>query len=119
MKATPIFHITEPSRWERALVEGSYACSTRDATLRDVGFVHCSFRHQVETVANCVYSDWTGPLLLLEMDPDKIPSEIRIENLDGGTEVFPHVYGPLPTAAVTVVHQLKRQPGGWTLPNDS
>lgn len=111
-----IFHITEPSLWQEAKATGSYVRSTRDATLDAVGFIHCSFRHQVETVANYLYDDWDADLLLLEVDPDKVPSEIRVENLDGGTEGFPHIYGPLPAPAVTTVHELVRDSGRWKLP---
>ena len=118
MERTAIFHITEPPVWERALVDGEYTQSTRDAALADVGFIHCSFRDQVETVANYIYDDWDEPLLLLEADLDAIPAEIRVENLDGGTEGFPHIYGPLPTDAVTAIHHLTRQPDGWRLPPD-
>ena len=113
-----IFHITEPSLWERAVIEGTYASSTREASLSDVGFIHCSFKDQVEMVANCIYDDWEGPLLLLEAHPGEIPSEIRVENLDGGSEGFPHIYGPLPIAAVKGVHSLARLGGKWTLPPD-
>jgi uncharacterized protein (DUF952 family) len=116
--ATAIFHITEPALWERALLDGYYSGSTRDADLSVVGFIHCSFKHQVGMVANFVYDDWDGPLLLLDMDPDKIPSEIRVENLDGGTEGFPHLYGPLPTSAVRAAYRLVRQGSCWTLPVD-
>lgn len=116
MGASRIFHIAEQARWERAVTDGSYVCSTRDARLSEVGFIHCSFEHQVETVANFLYGDWNGPLLLLEVDADEIPSEVRVENLEGGVEGFPHIYGPLPTAAVKAVHRLVRQATGWTLP---
>jgi uncharacterized protein (DUF952 family) len=111
-----IFHMAEPVPWEQARAEGWYAQSTRGATLADVGFIHCSFRHQVETVANHIYGDWDGPLLLLEVNPDEVPAEIRIESLDGGPEAFPHIYGPLPTTAVTAVHSLVMRPSGWRLP---
>lgn len=117
--ATSIFHITEPSLWELALADGSYERSTRDAALAQVGFIHCSFRHQVETVANYVYDDWPGSLLLLELDPDRISAEIRLENLDGGSEDFPHVYGPLPTTAVRAVHEMRRRDGTWQLPAET
>ena len=113
-----IFHMTDPSLWERAVIDGAYAGSTREASLSDVGFIHCAFKHQVEMVANYIYDDWEGPLLLLEADPREIPSEIRVENLDGGSEGFPHIYGPLPTAAVKAVHNLARQGAKWTLPTD-
>ena len=114
-----IFHIAEPLLWERALSRGAYTRSTRDAALSDVGFIHCSFRHQVETVANFIYDDWSEPLLLLELDPSTIPAEVRVENLDGGTEGFPHIYGPLPTDSVQGVHDLVRQAGQWRLPEEA
>jgi uncharacterized protein (DUF952 family) len=114
----PIFHVAEARLWDRAAAEGSYTCSTRDASLTEVGYIHCSFRHQVETVANYIYGDWDGDLLLLEVDPDCIPSEIRVENLDSGSEGFPHIYGPLPAAAVKAVHQLARVSGRYRLPSD-
>lgn len=112
----PIFHITETRLWERALADGSYTSSTRGASLGSVGYIHCSSRHQVETVANHIYDDWDGDLLLLEAYPDEIPSEIRVENLDGSTEQFPHIYGPLPVTAVKAVHHLVRDSDKWRLP---
>ena len=116
MGRSPIFHITEPALWEQARADGSYARSTRGGTLPDVGFIHCSFRHQVEKVANAIYADWRGPLLLLEINADDVPAEIRIESTAGGSERFPHIYGPVPTTAVTAVHPLRRRPSGWSLP---
>ena len=64
------------------------------------------------------YYEGAGELLLLEIDPKQVPSEVRFE---GG---FPHLYGPLPVSAVTNVRRLTqgglrglRQPrggpGGW------
>jgi uncharacterized protein (DUF952 family) len=113
-----IFHITETALWERALRDGSYTVSTRGALLSDVGYIHCSFKHQVETVANFIYGDWNGDLLLLQADPAAIPSEIRIENLEGGCEDFPHIYGPLPAKAVKAVFQLVREADRWRLPRN-
>lgn len=111
-----IFHLAEPRLWHDALRAGLYTWSTRGAGHGDVGFIHCSFRDQVVAVANRVYADWDGPLVLLELDAQRIPAEIRIENLEGGAEQFPHIYGPMPTAAVTAVHELRREPTGWKLP---
>jgi uncharacterized protein (DUF952 family) len=112
----PIYHIAEPEAWQRALGEGVYTRSTRNAGLAEIGFIHCSFLHQVETVANAVYADWDGPLLLVEVRPDGIPAEIRVESVGGGTDRFPHIYGSLPTAAVSAVHLLARRAGRWWLP---
>ncbi|MBV9133272.1 MAG: DUF952 domain-containing protein, partial [Chloroflexi bacterium] len=44
---TPIFHITRSRDWQSARREGIYQLSTRDRTLQDVGFIHCSYAHQV------------------------------------------------------------------------
>lgn len=111
-----IFHIAEPSAWRSAQDSGSYTRSTRGASLSEVGFIHCSFVHQVTTVANRLYGDWREGLLLLEACPDEIPAEVRVEPLDGGGEVFPHVYGPLPPEAVKAVHRLLRGADRWYLP---
>ncbi|MGN6250414.1 MAG: DUF952 domain-containing protein [Marmoricola sp.] len=112
----PIFHIAEPERWERALATGSYVGSTRGLDLDRVGFIHCSFEHQVAGAANAFYGDWTEALLLLEIDPERAGAELRVENLDGGAELFPHLYGPLPVAAVVAVEALERGRSGWALP---
>ena len=40
-------------------------------------------------------------LVLLEIDPAMLTCDVIDENLLGGDERFPHVYGQLPMAAVT------------------
>lgn len=45
-------------------------------------------------------------LLLLEIDLERISADVRWENLEGGSEPFPHIYGPLPLAAVISVQAL-------------
>jgi uncharacterized protein (DUF952 family) len=114
----PIFHIAEPAQWQDAVERGSYDRSTRGASLADVGFVHGSYAHQVELVANAIYADWADPLVLLEVDAAAVGSPVRVENLEGGTEEFPHVYGPIPVAAVRQVRLMERSDGRWRLPDD-
>jgi uncharacterized protein (DUF952 family) len=114
---TPIFHITEPALWQEASERGSYDRSTRSASLADVGYVHCSYADQVETVANALYADWSDALVLLEIDVAQVGSPIRVENLEGGTQEFPHIYGPIPAAAVHRTHRLDRSYGRWRLPD--
>jgi uncharacterized protein (DUF952 family) len=113
-----IFHITQPAHWQAATDSGSYTQSTRGKTLDEVGFIHCSLEDQIEMVADLVYGDWTGALTLLVIDTALVGSEIRVENLQGGPMQFPHIYGPLPTAAVTSVHQMGLRPSGWVKPDD-
>ena len=66
------------------------------------GFIHCSKPEQVISVANFKFRCQTD-LVLLYIDTDKVTSEIRYENCEGGNELFPHIYGPLNIEAVTHV----------------
>jgi uncharacterized protein (DUF952 family) len=111
-----LLHIADPADWADAQAAGSYDRSTRGASLGEVGFVHCSYAHQVERVAAAVYGDWDGELVLLHVDPDRLGVEVVEENLEGGDEPFPHVYGPILVEAVTAVSPLARVDGAWRLP---
>ena len=116
MTTERFFHLTEPSLWQQAKADGTYAWSTRGATLDEVGYLHCSYAHQVEAVAGYVYGDLDGDLVLLEIDSARVPAEIRVEQVDGAPEEFPHIYGPLPVDAVVAVHPLAREDRHWVLP---
>jgi glutathione S-transferase len=98
----PIFHIAEAAEWDEAFAEGEYRKSTLGYTLDQAGFIHCSRRDQLEAVANAVYGD-RYDLVLLLIDREKVHAEIRDENLEGGSELFPHIYGPLNLDAVMSV----------------
>jgi uncharacterized protein (DUF952 family) len=93
----PIFHITEASEWYAAAATGAYTGSTRGKTLEEVGFIHCSYDHQVAATAKVVYGDTTAPLVLVTIDPERVSSEIKVEN------EFPHIYGPLTVDALIAV----------------
>src|SRR6478735_3896349 len=95
-----IFHVTSETDWAQARRDGEYRLSTRGVTLKDQGFIHCSTAEQVERIANAVYADFDGWLVVLEIQTDRLPVEVRHENLDGGSEPFPHIYGALPVSAV-------------------
>lgn len=96
----PIFHLALPDDWAAAFQTGEYTMSTRDRTLADEGFIHASTLEQTEATANRFYAD-VDHLVLLRIDPDKVPHEIRWEApAPGVDELFPHIYGPLPISAV-------------------
>jgi uncharacterized protein (DUF952 family) len=99
-----IYHITSASNWAAARRQGSYAADT----LASQGFIHCSKPSQIITVANRYYAGQRG-LVLLAIAPAQVEAEIRFENLEGGSELFPHIYGPLNLDAVTMV--LPFEPG--------
>src|SRR5579864_2903915 len=96
-----IYHIARAADWEAAQTEGDYRISTRDRTLQDEGFIHCSHAHQVDNVAKMFYSG-LDDLVLLEIDRELVGPEVRDESV-GGDERFPHIYGPLNLDAVVQV----------------
>jgi len=106
-----LYHAAIPEEWERARDAGAYSVSTRNRSLDDEGFIHCSYRHQVEQVTNTFYSDLPD-LVLLEIDPTQLNVAVIDENSDGGEELFPHVYGPVPLHAVVAAHPWFRAPDG-------
>jgi uncharacterized protein (DUF952 family) len=107
-----LWHLAEGPDWTEAVRTGSYERSTRGQSLAEVGFVHCSYPDQLAGVAAAFYAD-ANDLVLLRVDPTGVPAEIRVE---GG---FPHVYGPIPVAAVTAVEPLTRDPTGRLLLPDA
>ncbi len=93
-----IFHISEPQRWQEAQSSGRY----QPEQFAVEGFIHCSTPEQVVQVANARFRGRTD-LLLLTIDTDKVGPEIRYENLEGGSQLFPHIYGELNLDAVTEI----------------
>ena len=99
-----IFHITSREAWESARPESAY----RPESFAAEGFIHCSTREQVVRVADARFRGRRG-LVLLCIDTDKVAAEIVYENLEGGRELFPHIYGALNADAVAEV--LEFEPG--------
>ena len=96
---TYITHICRPEDWRLAQEQGSYTV----ASLETQGFIHCSRPDQVLRVANFLYKDQPG-LLLLWIDPDRLASPLRWEHSDDNlSDDFPHIYGPLNLEAVVAV----------------
>ena len=90
-----IYHIASNSDWEDALKAGVYSADS----LQTEGFIHCSTSEQVLAVANRFYQGHTD-LMLLSIDEVQFKLPIRYENLEGGTERFPHVYAAIPLPAI-------------------
>lgn len=101
----PIYHLALSADWESEPTR-PYSTSTIGMTLADAGFIHCSFPAQVQQVADMAYRGRCD-VLLLEIDPARLTSKIEVENLDGGDEAFPHIYGPIDRDAVIRVTPLR------------
>ena len=110
-----IFHITRQEAWAKREDQSAVGCY-RPEMFPVEGFVHCSTRDQVVKVADIRFRGQKG-LVLLCIDTDKVTAEIRYENLEGGRELFPHIYGEINTDAVVQVAEFEAGVNGhFTLP---
>jgi uncharacterized protein (DUF952 family) len=112
----PIFHLALPDDWTAAFATGEYRMSTRGVTLEEEGFIHCSTEAQLQDTANRFYRD-LDRLVVLTIDQQLVPSPIVFEPPTPDLDVlFPHIYGPLPIAAVNVArHWMRAADTPWTL----
>lgn len=101
-----IVHICSRADWQAA--GHTYA----PASLDDVGFVHCSDLGTAHLPADALYAGRTD-MVLLQVDEDRLDAPLRWEPGSPPHPAgiwFPHVYGPIPEAAVVAVHDFP--PGG-------
>jgi len=90
-----IFHIASTTDVAAMRNNGEYRCES----LNTEGFIHCCDRNQLAGVVSRYYQDVDDVVLLL-LDADKITAALIRENTVGGSELFPHVYGPINGEAV-------------------
>lgn len=102
-----IYHITTEQDWNSAQKNGSYSADS----LQSEGFIHCSTAAQVQATANRFYHGSKG-LVLLHIDTNVLRTPVRFENLEGGVELFPHVYGAISLDAISGVSCLDPQTDG-------
>jgi uncharacterized protein (DUF952 family) len=96
-----IYHITTHAEWSAAKLAGVYT----PQGFAQEGFIHCSESHQLQGVRDRFFQGQTE-LCLLVIDPTRLSKPVVYENLEGGQELFPHVYEPLVIAAVVEVQAL-------------
>lgn len=96
-----IYHITgQPG--DSAVTQGQQYTAT---SLRDEGFIHCSSLEQLPGVVSRYYAA-DEELRILVVDTAKLESRLKYENTTGGSELFPHVYGPIDLTAIVKVIDL-------------
>ena len=96
-----IYHICRREEWEAARRAGAYPGSSQD---KADGFIHFSDGGQVKASAAKHRAGQSG-LVLLAVDADRLGPALKWEPSRGGA-LFPHLYGPLPVAAVLSAHDL-------------
>jgi uncharacterized protein (DUF952 family) len=94
-----IYHVVLPDVWEKFKTEPSYQAES----LQTEGFIHCSYKDQLETVLERYYKN-AGTVLVLSIETDKLESKL-VEEPSTNDEVYPHIYGPLNTSAVVAVEE--------------
>lgn len=109
-----VYHLASERDWVAAQREGTYRVSTRGATVDEVGYVHASFAGQLAGTASRFYADVTEPMVVLVIAVDRLGCEVVVEPAPGG-ERFPHLYGPVPVAAVLDVIPAGMRAGRLTI----
>jgi len=105
-----LVHLCSLAEWDQARSGGEL----RPDSLDQVGFVHLSAQYQVHLPANRLFAERVD-LVLLFLDPDLLGSPVRWEPGvpgDPTAMLFPHLYGPLPAAAVVDVRPYGPGPDG-------
>lgn len=101
MRENHIYHVCRAGEWQAAQGTGRYGGSSQD---RADGFIHFSSAAQVaESVAR--HRAGQAGLVILEVATAPLGDALRWEPSRGG-QLFPHLYGELPVAAVTRVAEL-------------
>ena len=109
-----IYHITTPAAWNKARQDDHYL----PEGFEQDGFIHCSKMEQIVGVGERYYAGQTG-LLILGINPDKLSSKLVFENLIGGDDLFPHIYGPLNLDAVESTAEFgQNAAGGFDIPTE-
>lgn len=106
-----IFHIAFRSDLQDAMKLYS------PASVTDCGFIHCAGARQLEDIIQRKFAGRTD-VVLMKIDPDRVEAKIRHENLTGGSELYPHIYGPLNMDAVVSVEPLDISHKGTSVLSD-
>jgi uncharacterized protein (DUF952 family) len=94
-----IYKILLPAEWDEFEAAGQFDGSPFD---RESGFIHLSAREQVAETARRVFASEPA-LVVIAIDDSTIAGPLRWEDSSSHGR-FPHLYGPLPRAAVAAVY---------------
>lgn len=100
MTARPsiLFHFAARRDWAEAQSEDVY----RAPSLASEGFIHCATRTQIPGVIQR-HLQGRSDLVRLTLDASRLAPWLRYEWSEASRDEYPHVYGPIPMAAVIAV----------------
>jgi len=107
-----VYKILSAPEWRQAEALGRFEGSTAD---RADGFIHLSTAGQIEETARRHFGG-QDDLVLLAVEASALGETLRYEPSRGG-DLFPHVYGPLPVAAVRWAKPLPLEGGAHRFPD--
>lgn len=102
--AENIYHITDRQTWQ---ADNDVQFYNGD-TLSSIGFIHCCRSDQIDFVLENWFRG-QADLVLLQVNTKKLTSQLVFENLEGGSELFPHIYGPIDRTAITNISHIDKE----------
>lgn len=95
-----IYHIAKQSKWNSLLDNEFYLPDE----FNKEGFIHCSEIQQIQFIIKEKFNNNLDGYLILEIDPTKLVSKTVYENLSGGKEKYPHIYGNINKSAIVKIY---------------
>ena len=94
-----IYHIVLPEVWEKFKGEYEYEAES----LATEGFIHCSYRNQLDAVLERYYSG-AEKVLILHINPHYLLAPLVAEP-STNREIYPHIYGKINKPAIVNVEE--------------
>ena len=96
-----IYHVVSKANWQKFENVAEYVAES----LQSEGFIHCSTEAQTAGVLERYYANVPN-LLLLHIEEQYLRSELKYEPSPDGSDLFPHVFGPINRDAIVEVVSL-------------
>ena len=96
-----IYHIVLPEVWEKFKDEYEYEAES----LQTEGFIHCSYRNQLDEVLERYYKS-ADKVLILHINPHLLKSDL-VPEPSTNREIYPHIYGRINKSAIVDVEERK------------
>lgn len=94
-----IYHIVTPEVWEKFKNEYEYEAES----LASEGFIHCSYRNQLDDVLARYYKN-ADKVLILHINLHYLTAKFIAEP-STNREIYPHIYGKINKSAIVGIEE--------------
>ncbi len=94
-----IYHIVTPEVWEKFKDEPDYEAES----LQTEGFIHCSYRNQLDDVLRRYYKN-ADKVLILSINLHFLTAKFVAEP-STNREIYPHIYGKINKSAIVNIEE--------------